>query len=133
MSLRECFLERLTPEYRWLAVDNSLETVLLTHYRTAPLEPMVRLQLLTEDQFARYLRSLARSSEDGDEDAALGLMFIHLDEEIAAVTTRGLVSQIGLRRRRLGGPDWFVERVSASGAERQPKRLWTADPTVGES
>jgi hypothetical protein len=61
----------------------------------------VRLYL-DEQQFECYALWLARTCEDGDISAALGLIFIHLDEEFAADRPDSVVTDIGLRRGRLG-------------------------------
>jgi hypothetical protein len=87
----------------------------------------VRLHLLSEDLFERYARRLADSSEEGNLRRALGLIYVHLVEEITADSAAGPVTDVGLRRGRLGRPRWFVAR--APQADRSsPSSVWLAEP-----
>ena len=129
MSLRDRFLGRLSREYAW--VPAGAEMFHITEYRGEKLARPVRLHL-DEQQFERYALWIARTCEDGDIDAGLGLIYIHLDEELAADRPWADVTDIGLRRGRVGRPKWFSTLVPASNDAvvdpDQPRFLWVADP-----
>jgi hypothetical protein len=130
MSLRDDFLEQLSPEYGWLPGGGGL--FLITKRRGHKLIPPVRLHL-DEKLFERYTLWIARTSEDGDIGAGLGLIFIHLDAEFAADRPPGtILTDIGVRRGQLGRPNWLATRVPDSDDPAddpdQPRFLWVADP-----
>jgi hypothetical protein len=128
MSLRDDFLQRLAPEYGWTRLDGTGQKYLLTHHRDQPLRRAVRLHLLSEEQFERYAEDLARSSEDGDVQRALGLIFIHVDEEITVESCAGVLTDVGLQPRRLATPSWFTRRVPEDLVDTEPDHAWVLDP-----
>jgi len=130
MSLRERFLQRLAGEYMWTRLDVHGQRQLLTHHRGHPLPHPVTLHLLTEEQFERYATEVAKTSEDGDLDAALGLIFVHVDEEIT-VDASDVLTDVGLEPRRRGKPAWFVRRVPPDRIDSEPTYVWVLDPPNG--
>jgi hypothetical protein len=128
MSLRDDFLQHLAPEYAWTRVDVAGQKYLVTHHRDVPLRRAVRLHLLDDEQFARYAEDVARSSEDGDVQRALGLIFIHVDEEITVDSSAGILTDVGLERRRRAKPSWFTRRVPEDLLDTEPDYAWVLDP-----
>jgi hypothetical protein len=104
-------------------LDEDRQVCLITRHAGRLLEPPVRLHLLTEGVFAQYARQLADSSEDGDLRSAIGLIYVHVIEEIAADSTGGPLTDVGLERRRFGGPVWFAERARKH-PEPSPSTIW---------
>lgn len=127
MSLRDDFLQRLAPEYTWTRLDVQGQRYLITHHRGHPLQLAVRLHLLTEEQFERYAEDLARTCEDGNVGAALGLIFVHVDEELS-VDSETVVTDVGLKPRRLGKPSWFTRRIPPDQVDSEPNYVWVLDP-----
>jgi hypothetical protein len=127
MSLRDDFLQRLAPEYAWTRLDAEGQRYLITHHRGHPLRLPVRLHLLTEDLFERYAGDLARTCEDGNVGAALGLMFVHVDEEVT-VDSQTVVTDVGLKPRHLGKPAWFTRRIPPDQVDSEPSYVWVLDP-----
>jgi hypothetical protein len=130
VSLRDRFLEQLSAEYGWVPAGGAI--FLITKYREEKLARPVRLHL-DEQQFERYALWIARTCEDGDIGAGLGLIFIHLDAEFAADRPPGtILTDIGVQRGKLGRTKWFSTRVPVSDDPAddpdQPRFLWVADP-----
>ena len=74
------------------------------------------------------MRWLARTSEHGDLDAALGLVEVHVDEEVAADRPER-VADLGVRGRGLRRPGWFVTLVpGAAGPVEKSGAVWLAEP-----
>ena len=69
---------------------------------------------LDDQLLEAYVARLAQSTERGDHDAALGLVVIHVEEEVeSALATGGQLRSLGVRRNRLTRrPEWFVDRVA---------------------
>lgn len=66
-----------------------------------------------------YVARLAQSTEGANHDAAVGLVVIHVEEEVeSALATGGELRSIGVRRSRITRrPEWFVDRVAGSVSE----------------
>ncbi|GAA3609380.1 hypothetical protein [Microlunatus ginsengisoli] len=127
MGLRESLLELLTPSYEVVPVDAD-GTFLITRHGDRVLDPPARLQLSSEATFEQYVTRLATTSGEVDADAAVGLVYVHIDESMTADTSDGPVSALGLRSRRFGGPRWFVDRLPAGTSTANASAVWVSDP-----
>lgn len=100
---------------RYTIEQTGVGRYLLTHADGHELDAPAVLEL--DDRLMEtYVDRIARTSEQGNYGAAVGLVAIHVEEELeAALATGGELHSIGLRRSRLTRqPEWFVDRTEGS-------------------
>jgi hypothetical protein len=127
VSLRDDLIALLSPPYEVLPLDAN-GTYLITRHGGQLLDPPARLQLTTESVFEQYAARLAVEAQEVDARAALGLIYVHIDEELTADTASGPVIRLGIRSRRIGRASWFVDRLPTAPAGNQATAVWLADP-----
>lgn len=125
MTAKDQFVQLLSPDFTWQHIGAG--TILLTAYGGEQLPCATRLEL-DDGLFERYVRRVARTTENGDREAALGLVYVHLEEELSAAAPDFGVRAIGLRRSLLGRPRWFAERVPSDELDQVPQTIWAGEP-----
>jgi hypothetical protein len=128
MSLRDQFLDLLAPTFTWLPAGSGV--FLVTEHMGNKLPTPVKLHL-DEELFDRHARWVARTAEGGNLENALGLILVHLDEEITSVSDGMVLTDVGLRPRGLRRPVWFSKRMKASAVDSRPRSVWVTDPPLG--
>lgn len=111
MAVATDLLDRLGRLYRIERTGRG--RYLLTHVGDRELDEPAELEL--DDQLLEaYVARLAQSTEGGNHDAAVGLVVIHVEEEVeSALATGGQLRSIGVRRNRISRrPEWFVDRIA---------------------
>lgn len=124
MPLRDQFLEQLVPSFHW--TNLSQERFLLTSYMGQPIAVTLHLP---EELFERYVLWIARTSEHGNVTDALGLIYVHLEEDVAVDSADGVVTDIGLQKRRLGHPQWVVHRIPQIAHDKTAS-VWVPNPPL---
>lgn len=124
MKAKDQFVGLLSPDFTWQHIGAG--TILLTAYRGEQLPCATRLEL-DDGLFERYVGRLARTSENGDREAAIGLVYVHLEEELLAAAPDFGIRAMGVKRARLGRPQWFAERVPADELGQVAQTIWTGE------